>query len=172
MQRILGSCLAAGFVLGCADSSVAPDPSRAGLAGPELAPAQALTINTTYPLSFWYFIPCANGGAGEDVLFEGALHEVLHVTQTAKGRAIIVSHFEPRGIWGTGQITGTRYKGAGATQNVQTLGLGETTMRVNSFLLVGQGPGSNLSIHENFHLTLNPNGTVTSSHDTFRAGCG
>lgn len=32
-------------------------------------------------------------------------------------------------------------------------------------------PGNNFMVHENFHVTVNANGTVTSVHDNFSVTC-
>jgi hypothetical protein len=42
---------------------------------------------------------------------------------------------------------------------------------VNNFRIIGQGPGNNFVLHENFHLTINANGEVTTVHDNFSADC-
>ena len=42
---------------------------------------------------------------------------------------------------------------------------------VNNFRIIGQGPGNNFLLHEDFHITVNANGDVITSHDNFSADC-
>ena len=42
---------------------------------------------------------------------------------------------------------------------------------INNFRIIGQGPGNNFLVHENFHLTINANGDVTTVHDNFSVDC-
>jgi hypothetical protein len=37
--------------------------------------------------------------------------------------------------------------------------------------MIGQGPGNNYSVHENFHITFNANGDVTAVQDNFNVDC-
>jgi hypothetical protein len=133
----------------------------------------AVEVNESTPLSLFVFIPCANDGAGEEVLLEGRLHTLL--TFTINGNNVSgKTHFQPQGLSGTGLTTGDKYQGVGVTQDhfKGSLQNGQfTTTFVNNFRMIGQGPGNNFSIHETFHLTVNANGVVTSTHDNFRATC-
>ena len=38
-------------------------------------------------------------------------------------------------------------------------------------MLIGQGPGNNLILHENFHVTILADGRVTSFHDNLSVEC-
>lgn len=42
---------------------------------------------------------------------------------------------------------------------------------VNNFRVIGQGRDNNLSVHENPHMTVNPNGALTSFVDNFSLTC-
>jgi hypothetical protein len=42
---------------------------------------------------------------------------------------------------------------------------------VNNFRIIGQGPGNNYLIHNNFHYTINANGELTAWVDNFSAEC-
>jgi len=42
--------------------------------------ANGFTSSGKFEISFSFFIPCANNGIGEDVFFEGTLHETFHLT--------------------------------------------------------------------------------------------
>src|SRR6266567_741998 len=45
------------------------------------------------------------------------------------------------------------------------------TINGNNVRIIGQGPGNNLLVHENAHITINANGTVTVFHDNFSVDC-
>lgn len=172
MKRLLGPFLTAALVLGCAESVFAPaQRTPEDLNGPDFAPAATLTTSTEHEVTLLAFIPCANGGAGEWVSIGGTVHEVLHVTITDQGRATLVTHVQPQGLSGTGLVTGAKYNGVGVLHDTQTFGVGVEQSTVNNFLLVGQGPGNNLTVHENVRRTIYTDGTVSELHDNFRADC-
>ena len=167
MKRFLGPCLTALIVAGCADSALAPAVQDSN--GPDLA--AATTTSSKFAVSFLSFIPCANGGAGETVFIEGTLHQLDHVSLTGNGRATIKSQFQPQGVSGTGLTTGARYTGVGVTQTISHVWIGVEESYINNFGLIGQGPGNNFTIHERVRVTVSSDGTITTTHDSFRAEC-
>ena len=172
MQRFLIPCLTAAFVLGCSESTLVPaGPPPGDLSGPNLASSTTLTSSSDHELAFVEYIPCANGGAGEWISIGGTVHEVLHVTITAQGRATLVTHVQPQGVSGTGLVTGDKYNGVGVLHDTQTFGVGVEQSTVHNFLLIGQGSGNNLTVHENVRTTVNADGTVSELHDNFRVSC-
>jgi hypothetical protein len=137
-------------------------------------PAQAeIQANESIDISLVVFVPCANGGAGELVFLEGPLH--VSISYTINGNNVsIKSHSQPQGISGVGQTTGDTYHATGVTHDnfkgsFNNGQLNETF--VNNFRIIGQGPDNNFTVHENFHLTINANGDLTSFHDNFSADC-
>ncbi len=119
------------------------------------------------------FIPCAAGGAGEFVQLQGPLHTLI--TATVNGNNVSGKlHFQPQGVSGVGQTTGLKYQATGETQQsfTQSLQNGKATFSyVNNFRIIGQGPGNNYLVHENLHVTVNADGTITATHDNFSAEC-
>jgi len=80
----------------------------------------------------------------------------------------------PQGITGIGQVTGDKYHGTGETEQVINASLRNghfSGAYVNNFKLIGPGKGNNSLIHENYHVTVNANGTVTTEHDNFSVVC-
>ena len=136
-----------------------------------LAAADTFTVSSSFPIDIVVFVPCANGGAGELVELTGDLHDLFHITLNARGGFRVVFHDNPQGISGTGLTTGAKYQGTGVTRDSfgGTAGFEETS--VNNFRIIGQGPGNNFLVHDNFHITVNANGTVTSFHDNFSVEC-
>jgi len=137
--------------------------------------SQALTITTNdfIPFSQLVFVPCANGGAGEDVLVEGILHIQQHITIN-NNRATVKTHVQPQGADGVGQTTGDSYNAVGLTQEVDTIALtgGATEFTfINNFRLIGQKTDNNFQVHQTIHVTINANGDVTNSVDNTTIDC-
>jgi len=132
-----------------------------------------VTTNTQVPIVFSVLIPCANGGAGEIVDFSGNLHAIVSFTingNNVSGK----TQFQPQGLKGIGQITGDQYNAVGVTQDTfkGSIQNGQyTETYVNNFRLIGPGPGNNIQIHENAHVTINANGDVSVLIDNFGAVC-
>jgi len=145
----------------------------AALLGPTAASAAAdsFTVSSSFPIDILVFVPCAAGGAGEDVELTGNLHDLFHVTFTPGGGFRLSVVDNPQGVSGTGLTTGAKYQATGITRDNfgGTVGFEETF--VNNFRIIGQGSGNNFLVHENFHFTVNANGTVTSFHDNFSIEC-
>ncbi|GIK39112.1 MAG: hypothetical protein BroJett011_29450 [Chloroflexota bacterium] len=137
---------------------------------PALAKAETFTVSEKFPLDLVVFVPCANGGAGEYIELSGNLHTLLHITLDGQGGYHAKSHFNPQGVSGTGLTTGDKYQGTGVTQDQFNGKVGFENTVVNNFRMIGQGPGNNLLIHENSHITVNAN-TITAFHDNFSVEC-
>jgi hypothetical protein len=134
------------------------------------APATSFTVNSFFPIDLTVFVPCANGGLGEDVELSGTLHDLIHVTVN-DNIVHVKTHDQPQSVSGTGLVTGDTYQGTGVTQDEFTASFGQEETFINNFRIIGQGNGNNFLVHENFHVTVNANGTVTASHDNFSIDC-
>jgi hypothetical protein len=146
--------------------------SAFGLAFTAFSARAAVIDNETISLDgFTVFVPCADGGNGEDVVFTGNLHVLLAVTLNASGGFHAKEHFQPQGLTGVGQSTGDKYQGTGVTQDTFNGKVGSTFTFVNNFRIIGQGPGNNSLLHETFHVTVNANGTTTVVHDNLTSDC-
>jgi hypothetical protein len=137
------------------------------------AAAQAITFrdNVRVPFETIVFVPCAAGGAGEEVFLSGSIHLLFVTTIDAGGGFHSKFHFQPQGVSGFGLITGDKYQGTGVTQGHFNGKVGVQDTFVNNFRIIGQGPGNNFMIHETFHVTINANGEVTAFVDNFRVTC-
>jgi hypothetical protein len=139
-----------------------------------IAPANAaVQVNDTTEISLTVFIPCAASGAGEIVDLSGPLHTLISFTINGNNVSGY-SHFQPQGISGTGETTGTKYQATGVTQESfkSSLQNGQANFTyVNNFRIIGQGPGNNYLVHETMHMTINANGTATVFHDNFSIDC-
>jgi hypothetical protein len=102
----------------------------------------------------------------------GRLHVLFHVTISNSGNFSLKEHFQPQGVSGTGETTGTKYQATGVTQDMTYFGrVGVVFTFINNFRIIGQGPGNNFLVHQVFHITVNANGTLTSVVDRFKADC-
>jgi len=135
--------------------------------------AVATTTNLKIPIQQTTFIPCANGGLGENVNLNGPLHILIHLTINGNNFSS-KTHYQPQGLSGYGEITGKKYQATGGTQehiSGSFVNGQYTGTYVNNFRIIGQGAGNNLLVHENVHITLNANGTVTAYTDNFSVEC-
>ena len=140
-------------------------------AGSAQAKATVFTDNVQIPINLFVFVPCAAGGAGEDVDLSGTLHVLFRTTFDSRGGFHSKFHFQPQGVSGTGLTTGDKYQATGVTQGTDNGKVGFESTFVNNFRIIGQGPGNNFLVHGNFHFTINANGEVTAFVDNFRVEC-
>jgi hypothetical protein len=143
------------------------------LAGAAFSQADATTSNQFIPFAQVVFIPCANGGTGENVLIEGTLHLQEHVTIN-NNRVNLKIHAQPQGASGVGEITGDIYRATGVTQEQDSIplvnGAFEFTF-INNFKIIGPGPDNNLLVHQTVHVTMNANGEITAVVDNISVDC-
>ena len=109
------------------------------------------------------FVPCANGGTGEDVEVTGKLHILLAQTIDASGGQHFTFHFQDAGSKGVGSVTGAVYRRVGVTrqtENVASSGLPAEFTFVNIFDFIAPGPRNNFQVHELIHVTVTRNGVT------------
>ena len=134
------------------------------------AQAEVVT-NETVSYAYSGFVPCANGGAGE--LLTGSIDAHNLITSTVNGNVDSWQfQFQPRGSL-VGRVTGDTYQLTGVTRgtynDIQQSGV-YTLTYVNSYQLVGPGPGNNLRVREVSHMTLDGDDVVVR-HDGFSIEC-
>jgi hypothetical protein len=132
-------------------------------------PAEVYMINEILPTSLYVYVPCAN----EIVELQGDLHYLSHLTINGN-HFVSKDHFNPQGISGVGWTSGDKYQATGVTQYKSSGSFvnGQYTYTyINNFKIIGQGSGNNFLIHENFHITVNANGTVTVYRDNISVEC-
>jgi hypothetical protein len=135
--------------------------------------AKATTFTTSFsqPTELTVFVPCAVAGTGEYVQLSGQLHILFVTTIDNQGGFHSVFLFHPQGISGTGLSTGAKYQATGETQGTFNGKVGYESTFVNNFKIIGQGPGNNFLVHETFHITVTPDGTLTAYVDNFSVKC-
>jgi hypothetical protein len=120
---------------------------------------------------FTAFVPCADGGNGEEVVFQGNLHILVSVTFDAKGGFHANSHYQPQGLCGEGQSTGDEYHATGVTQEHFNGKVGSSYVYLNTFRLVGPGQNNDYIVRQALHFMVNSDGTVTMEHDRTEIDC-
>jgi hypothetical protein len=160
------------MVLGC---QKAPNPVEAPLAEQggvnSLAKASTFKSNVSFPIDLIFPVPCAAGGTGEDVHVTGEIHELFHVTLDGRGGFHLEFHQNGQGVRGTGLTTGDKYQVTGMFHNSINGKVGVEETVANSLHFIGKGSASNFLLHQNLHITVNANGTVTASIDNTRVEC-
>jgi hypothetical protein len=131
------------------------------------AAAQTMTTVEKIPIDQTSFIPipCAAGGAGEEIQLTGQANLVFHVTRDNTGGAHIKLHGNYEGVTGTGLTTGDKYQATLTINQAAYIENGDED-RQATFLtkinLIGQGDASNLLGRMTIHATVNADGTVTA----------
>lgn len=138
---------------------------------PAFAAATTFRENVREPIDILVFVPCAAGGAGEFVQLSGTLHILFVTTINSSGGFHSKYHFQPQGITGYGETTGAKYQATGVTQGTFNGRVGFEATDINNFRIIGQGPGNNFMVHQTFHITVKPDGTVTAFVDNFSVKC-
>jgi hypothetical protein len=90
------------------------------------------------------------------------------ITSTVNGNKDVSQfQFQPQGAM-VGAITGDTYRVTGVTRGTSGVSLQNdhySLTYVNTFQLIGPGPGNNLLVHETAHLTMDGDEVVAEHHD-------
>jgi hypothetical protein len=134
--------------------------------------AQTSTTVEKIPVDEIDFVPCAADGEGEEVHLAGKIRVVEHTTLDGDGGFHLKLHANDQGISGTGLTTGDKYHRTGAT-NIELNGkVGAEETAGATFNFIGQGGNeNNFLVHVLFHITVNPNGSVTAFVDILNVEC-
>jgi hypothetical protein len=133
----------------------------------------AVTVNISVPIDTLQptvSIPCT----GDTIALTGDLHILMAFTINGNhvwGK----EQFQPQGVSGTDLTTGAAYRGTGVTQDDFSASLINGQFQatsVNNFRIIGEGSASSYLVHENTHITINANGTVTANIDNLNISCG
>lgn len=138
-----------------------------------LAPVSDPGTSIIVPLDQTFWIPCANGGAGEYVNFTGSFHIVSFLKTDANGTEHYQLHTQPQNASGIGLTTGDEFRGTGLGKTSANVKIGITgnSTYIQSFKLIGKGQTPSLKIQEVFHITVNANGELTADVDMVKVTC-
>jgi hypothetical protein len=125
-------------------------------------------VNVDIPISITATNPCVP----ESVPLSGNLHVVINVTTDSKGGLHVDMHTNEH-LTGTGATTGANYNAnvsSHTTFNSDSGGAVTITSPLN-VELIAQGNVPNFLLKALFHITVNPDGTVTASVSDFDTVC-
>lgn len=153
--------LAALFVLPACDSPTAP----AVAAAPSLpAPSADAVGNDRYEIPIAAFNECT----GETIAGIATFHDVYALRTTPSGVFHVVAHdnlkFE-------GRSPTTEYVGSQEDNATETVAAGYTINEESHFTLVSKGSAPNVILQFSYHITVTPNGEVSSYRDNFSIKC-
>ena len=130
-------------------------------------PALAATVfNVNSPFNETVTNPCN----GENVTISGTEHEMLHVTLDGNGGFHGDMQANLHDVTGVGD-QGNTYHVPGAFHDNLNGKVGQEETETETFNFISDGSAPNFLLHIDFHFTINADGTLTSSHDTFRTEC-
>jgi hypothetical protein len=113
------------------------------------------------PFEATVFVPCANGGVGENVALSGTMNFVYQMTWTNNNFSMVF-HDNSYGVTGLGLSSGETFAASSGTQgtavgsweNSQWIGTGTRHLRI-------VGSNSTFSVDYKYHLIVTPDGNVT-----------
>jgi hypothetical protein len=133
--------------------------------------ARAGSIIQPVPFDETFFVPCVNGGAGEDVEVTGTARFFTAIEHPPAGGLLFFGHSWVQDGSGVGLTTGATYRFVSGQQDNEAYapsGTSSVTV-VTNVRVVGKGEG--FLLHIVSHLTVLPDGTVAASVDDASAEC-
>ena len=123
------------------------------------------------PFETTLFVPCANGGAGENVVLTGFTNFIYQTSWTDHGFTLVY-HDNVHQVTGTGVSSGESFRASGGTNGVvmgswvnnQWIGTTIGQMRV-----IGQN--TSFVITYKYHITVTKDGTVVVESDELTTDC-
>src|SRR5947209_4628148 len=130
-------------------------------------PALAATIyNSSHPVNFTVTNPCN----GEVVTFSGTEHDTFRLTFDSSGGVHVGFHANYQDVTGVGSF-GNKYQFPAAENSEFDTKVAQEEIFTLSELIVSQGSAPNFILKADFHVTVNPDGTVKSFPNNFRVAC-
>ena len=158
------------------DTDIDLDPSNNSasltttVSGPN-PPVTTTSSEDTFETSIGAYIDCAH----DFVIVTGTMHVSMHTTfNKSSGRAKYDSTSHPSAMTGTAFGSGTKYTLTGVSRNSETFGgSGWPTSYdyQDVFHLIGKGPGMDLFLHVDNHVTFAADGTPKHSVSKYTYTC-
>jgi hypothetical protein len=118
------------------------------------------------------FVPCGNGGAGEDVALTGSLKILENIVYNDHGFTFNY-HVITQGITGVGLSTGEKFQASGGNKGTITGEFGEEGQYSRVFIqqlrIIGQN--SVFKVTYKTKITITPDGKITTSIDDETIDC-
>jgi len=132
-------------------------------------PAFMLLDRQDVPVASFIENPCA----GEVLAVNGTLHQLMTTLQNhAWVRSRLYTSYQD--LNGIGLTSGTTYRISGISKDSQSVYFGffpRDYTTVDTLKLIPDDGGETLVLHQNTHVTIHPDGTVTASVDNARLEC-
>ena len=153
-------------VLFSCTKNIADDPAQQNA---QLSPGNASSNASTrtgtvaVPFENTVFVPCANGGAGEDVSLTGKTNFVYQMTWTDHDFTLVY-HDNYHEVTGVGVSSGETFSGSGGT-NGTVMGSWVNSQWVGTMVRQVKVVGKNtvFKVNETLHLIVTPDGNVVVS---------
>ena len=115
-------------------------------------------------------------GCVEPIVVSGTVNVILYAQDNPADRVHYLSHTNLQGVSAVGQVTGTRYRLAQVFSAVLNYAAfleppQFTTNQVFRYRVIGDRPLNNFWFDISYHLTVTPDGRVTSSFLTVEGRC-
>ena len=144
---------------------------EAGLSN-QSARANVSSSEELVPYDRTLFVPCGNGGAGEEVTLTGSLKIVEHIVYNDHGFTFNY-HVIVQGITGVGLSTGEQYQASGGNKGTIAGEFGEYGQYTNVFMgqlrIIGQN--SVFKVMYKTKITITPDGKITTSIEEETVDC-
>jgi hypothetical protein len=133
--------------------------------------ASTRTSIVAVPFENTVFVPCANGGAGEDVLVTGKTNFVYQMTWTDHDFTMVY-HDNDHQVKGVGLFSGEIFTGSGGT-NGSFMGSWVNSQWVGSFVEETKVVGKNtvFTVIQKIHLIITPDGNVVVNNVEQTVSC-
>jgi hypothetical protein len=113
------------------------------------------------PFESTLFVPCANGGAGEDVALTGKTNFIYQMSWNEHGFSLVY-HDNSYGVTGVGLSSGETFTASGGTQET-VMGSWVNNQWIGTLIrqlrIIGQG--SSFIVNYKYRITVTPDGNVT-----------
>ena len=163
------------FIAGCKDQSgIVESPSNQQNGEDVLAKTTIISqIEEVVPFSGTIFIPCINGGAGEDVVVSGTAKNTWTEFLDGNGGYHYRSGFQTLEYGAVGQVTGDIYQGVGGKER-QNVNIGFTGFPVSANFTANynfHGPHNNFRETVRSMIVLNANEELQVNRLTVSIDC-
>jgi hypothetical protein len=133
-------------------------------------PLSAQASTTVEQIPFDDTFPLCNG---DPIHLSGTLLATFTDTATRSGGHVFAFHFQPQGVTGIDEVTGTMFHATGLTRDlvVESPPGGTTETFINLFHIQATGGAESYINTELFHITVTPDGTVRVEIDMTSEPC-
>lgn len=131
-------------------------------------PVSAATTSISSPVDIVVVDSCTN----QLIHFTGVIHDTFNVTENGNKVHVGITN-NPQDVTGV-DAQGIQYHFTGVTNTDLSFAKSSSDFEstfVNLFNIVSDGSSPNSLLHNNFHLTVTPDGTITVYHDNFFVIC-